>query len=386
MAGTGPSILSRLSYLGIAKEVTPGTYLAPTAILPVNGSPEVEDVFGELTDESLRNNDSVLQGLYQGVGDSNVGFDMNAYPDLTGILLGAAIGPDTVTPGISTTLSAASLVGATTISVAASIPALSVIQVDTAANVEYAKVTAVSGAGPYTLTLASPLTIAHSSGAAAVSQTTHTFKQTNVEVPSYSITDWNGFNARGFAGCRISELGIKIDPKGICTLAPKFMGFPSAIQSQPAAAFTSAPPLLGWQWAMTNAGGSSTRGLTLDWSIKRETEPIHASTGIQAPEEVFAGALTLEGAYKARYVDDTDLALFLNYMQSPTTALLTQPVSAKQMGASLAITSSVSGYTTGKTSRGDKYVDSDFTIKGVYNATDAGSVSAVLKNFTTAAY
>jgi hypothetical protein len=380
------SILSRLSYVGLAKETTQGVYVPPTAILPVMNI-DTEDMFAELRDESLRNNDSVLQGMYQGPGDGDFGYEMSAYPDLIGHSLRAMIGPDTITPGVATTSSGATIVGATTISTTVTIPAASVISIDSgAALLEYATVASVSGVGPFVLTLAKPLTIAHTSGVAVASQTKHVFAQTNTRQPSYSLVDFNQFETRAYPGCVLSELGIKIDPKAIVTLTHKWMGYPSAMQTNPTPTFTKTQPLLGWQWTMTNAGAASTRGLSLDWAVKREVESIHASTGTQNPEEVFPGALTLDGTYKARFSDNLDLNLFLQYLQQPVTSLLTQPVTATLMGATLAITTSQGGFYKGKTSRAGKYAEADFSLAGISNATDGGTMTATLTNFTTTAY
>ncbi len=57
--------LSRLATLGIAKEVTPGTYLAPTAYVPFTKA-DYEDVTTPIKDQSYRANDSVIQGIYPG--------------------------------------------------------------------------------------------------------------------------------------------------------------------------------------------------------------------------------------------------------------------------------------------------------------------------------
>ena len=387
------SLLARLSYIGLAKEVTPGTYVAPTTILPVSNI-AVEDKYAPIRDESMRNNDSVLQGIYQGPGDADVAFDMLAYPDLMGVLLRAIIGPDTVTPAtINTTLAAASVVGATTFSTTATVPVGSIISINSGSGggpvIEYFMTTAVSGVGPFLVTVSSPAASAHANAASVTGPTTHTFKQGLARCPSYSITDYDAFEARGFPGCAMSELGIKIDPAGAVTFSTKWMGWPSAVQATPVAAFTKAQPLLGWQWVMNNGGAVSPRGVTLDWSIKREVESIHGSTGTQNPTDIFNGALTLDGTYKSRFTDDTDLNLFLNYAQQPISAVLTQPVGGigpNSMGSTLAITTSQGSIYTGKVNRASKYVDSDFAIYGVANATDGGTMQAVLTNFTTTAY
>ena len=380
------SLLSRLAYVGLAKETTQGTYVAPTVILPVAPSMVGEDVFAELKDESLRNNDSVVQGIYQGPGDSTFDFDMLAYPVEVGHLLRAMIGPDTVTAGATSTLSASTAVGAATFTTAATFPAGAVLQIDTGTNVEYCSVQSVSGAGPYTITPVKPLTVAHTSGAAVASQTTHKFAQSNTRMPSYSLTDFDVVEARGFPGCVLAELGVKIDPKGSVNLVTKWAGYPSQAQATPAPTFTGAQPFLGWQWTMTNGGASSNRGLTLDLTVKREVEAVHASIGAQNPEEVFPGPLTLDGTYKARFDSNTDLNLFLTYAQQPVVATLTQPAVGPQQGAVLTFTASKTGFIKGKRNFAGKYIDGDFTLAGIQNSTDGGTLSATLQNFVTTAY
>jgi hypothetical protein len=202
--------------------------------------------------------------------------------------------------------------------------------------------------------------------------------------PTYSITVGDGVEYRGYPGCVMSDLQIKIDPKGAVSIAPKYMGFPGATQSSFTYAASKAVPFLGWEWQMTNAGGTSTRGLTLDLTLKRATEAIHASMAQQAPREVFPGALDASGAYKAVYDNQSDLNLYLNATQSPTTALLTQPLSAG--GASLALTLSQSGYSKGQVELGSTYIQAAFDLGGINNTIDAGALQATLMNFQNTAY
>lgn len=386
--------LSRLAHLGLAKESVIGTYLAPTVFIPFTKA-DYEDMFTEIKDTSIRANDSVLQGMYQGPAEADWGIDLLGYPDVTGHFLRGVIGPDTVSAGISTTVAAGgSSIGATTLPSTASIPALSYISVGTGASQEYAYVTAVSGAGPYNLTVTTVvgqtvgLTKAHIATDPLVSQTTHTFKQSPTAAKAtYSLTVYDtstGTPTLGYTGAAFSEVGVKIDPKGAVSLTSKLKALPGTSQSTPTPSYTALPPVLGWQWAMTNAGGSSTRGLTFDLSLKRAVEAIHSSNGVQAPREIFQGALDADGTYKAIFENLTDLNLFTNYTQTPTTATLLQP--AVFGGASLALTMSQSGWFKGKRDLASAYVQASFSLAGIYNATDAGSVSAVLKNFQTASY
>lgn len=385
--------LSRLSTIGLAKEAggSPGTYVPPTVSIPFTKGQYVDDIT-QLRDESIRGNDNVLQGVYQGTAHSSFDVETHFYPDITGHWLRGMIGPDTVVAGVSTTLSSAASAGATTISTAASIAANTYIQIDTLANIEYAKVTAVSGTGPYTLTVTGAgtsggLLLAHSSGVAVVAQTSHTFKQNrtfSTVWPTYSWTVTDGVETRGFPGCVMSDLQIKIDPKGTVTIAPKYLGWPGAAQSTWTYAASKVPPFLGWEWGMTNAGGSSTRGLTYDLNLKRATEPIHSSMAQQGPREVFPGALDVSGSYKAIYDSQADLNLYLQGTQSPTTATLTQPIAAG--AASLTLTMSQSAYTKGAVELGGQYIQAGFDIAAINNTTDAGAVQAVLLNFQSTAY
>ncbi|MFF4644989.1 hypothetical protein [Streptomyces sp. NPDC001389] len=382
------TLLSRLGWIGIAKESTQGTFVAPTFYLPVSKS-DFNIEYTQLKDTSYRANDTNLQGLYQGAGETSASLELSAYPDAIGYFL-RMIGPDTVTVGVSTTLSSSSIAGATSISTAATIPAGSTIRIDTAGNTEYAITGTPSGAGPYTIPIASPatgLTLPHSSSVAVVSQTTHTFKQSaSVAKPTYSLVDNNTFESWGYPGCTLSEVGLKIDPKGVATLDAKLTGWIGSVQTGLAApTFTNVQPMLGWQWAMTNAGGSSTRGLSYDLTLKRATDAIHASNGSQQPREVFSGVLDADIKYKAIYESDTDYNLYLQALQTqPTSAVLTQPITAG--GTSLTLTTTTPGWSKGGYDKGGVYVTADFEINGIYNSTDAGAIQAVLKNWVATAY
>jgi hypothetical protein len=394
--------LSRIGYVGGTKEGTPGVYSVPTFFIPVMVAPTAEDVIAPIRDESMRNNDTVLQGLYGGPAESTFAFDTMGYPDVFGHVLRAIVGPDTVTAGVTTTLTADAAANATSLSLTASVASNSVIQVVDAAgaHLEYVKIGVVTGSGPYI----APVSIgggaggnttlyAHTAaGGSVISQSSHVFKQNpSAAQVSYSLTKYDvasntgATHSRGFPGCKLAEAAIKIDPKAALTANTKWIGFPSAGVADPTATFSSIPPLLGWQWSMTSGGGSSTRGLTYDLTLKRAaTEAIHASTGLQGPREVFQSAFEADGAFKAIFESDADLNLFLNYLQLPVTATLTQPALAG--GQSLALTTSRGGVYKGVLDMTGPYITAAFDLSGIYNGTDSGALSATLVNFVSAAY
>lgn len=386
------TLLGRSGYVGLAKEVTQGTWVTPTYFLPCTKI-DFETVYDQLQDLSYRNNDSNLQGLYQGPGSSTVDLEYPAYPDSLGYAL-RIIGPDTVTAGTTTTLSTTTTAGATSISVPVSIASGTTVMIGTGATAETFVSGAPSGSGPYTIPVATPtsggLTYGHTSGVAVVTQTTHTFKQSaSTAKPTYSLTEFNAFEDWGYPGCMLSDVSIKVDPKAICTIGAKLTGWIPSVQTGITAAFSEPAPLLGWQFAMTNAGASSTRGLTYTMDLKRPTEAIHASNGTQQPREVFSGVLDADVTYSAIYESDADYNLYLQALQNnPTSMSMVQPVGAgvDAAGASLTLTTTQPGWSKGKTDISGMYAKADFTINGIFNGTDGGSVQAVLKNFVSAAY
>jgi hypothetical protein len=381
------TFLSRLTKLGVAKEAVQYTYLAPTFSVPFTTAKFVNSIAPN-RDESVRANDAVLQGIVQGTAYSTWDIMSNSYADLAGIWLRSIVGPDTVTAGTSTTLAANCAAGATTLTLTATVPS-GTIQISdaTGANLEWVTVTVVST----TATVTAPATgtkYAHTAaGGSVISQSTHLFKQNrsfSTVWPTYSFTTDDGQDQLGWAGCVCSELALKIDPKGLVTWGPKFTGFPQSAQSTFAYAASNVQPIQGWAWTCTNGGGASTRGLTMDVTLKRATEAIFSSDGLQSPREVFPGAMEIDGQYKAIYDSAVDMGLYLNYTQTPTIHTLTQPLATG--GAVIAITMSQSGYTTGEVDLGSAYVQATYALSGINNTTDTGITQVTLKNYQVSSY
>lgn len=90
--------LSHLGYSGLAKEVTEGTKLDPTAFFPFTRF-IAEDVPNYVRDESIAASATLVRGVYQGEFDSTVDFEAHAYPE--------TIGPHLVAAGFVDTISGA---------------------------------------------------------------------------------------------------------------------------------------------------------------------------------------------------------------------------------------------------------------------------------------
>jgi len=387
------TLLSRLNFVGLAREAVPGTYQPPNVYIPSQGTPE--DVVVPLRDESWKNNYTVVQDIYP--GPAHITYDLSGqfYPDTGGHLLRAMLGPDTLTPGVATTLSAAVVAGATAITTPVSIPAGSTISIDIA-GLQEVRVTGVpTGAGPFTIPLLNAaagvpllLTQGHAAGVAVAGFTLHTFKTALTQPDSYSITEFNGFEARGYAGCKLDTLTLKIDPKGMITYDAKWMGFPSTSQNTPIPVEPLTQPFLGWMWTLAVGGVPSSRGLTLDYTIKRASEAIPASTGTQAPREIFVAGIEFDAKMKAIFENNLDFNNLLTYAKVALLSTLTQPpaVSGVPGGAQLAVSNSRSVWYKIPTNKQSNFMQLDADITGTYNTTDAGPGAVTLLNQQAVSY
>lgn len=90
---------SQLSFLGIAKEVTPGTPVAASAFIPVTGLTPKDSV-QLLDDKGMRGSLVEVYDQIAGVTSATVDFDGDVFPDTIGYPL-AGVLPDLVTTGAS---------------------------------------------------------------------------------------------------------------------------------------------------------------------------------------------------------------------------------------------------------------------------------------------
>src|SRR2546429_943252 len=142
-------------FTGVAKEVTPGTPVAPTWTFPVEKF-DPEDKPNWLVDKAMRGSMVDEYGLLQGVIHSEFSMSGPFFGDGCGFLLNNILGDmaesGTYTGSGTTTLSSSAAVGATTISTALSIASGTRIQIDTCANAQDVVSSGVpTGAGPFTI-------------------------------------------------------------------------------------------------------------------------------------------------------------------------------------------------------------------------------------------
>jgi hypothetical protein len=384
------SVLSSDAKLGIAAEPSTATYEVPAFTVPFMPGTRYRSAITQLYDRNIRATDTDTQDIQQGHYWSDWTITTEAYPDWAGWLFRGMIGPDIFTAGTVTTFAAATSPGTLSVSLAAAPPAGSVLQLGTGTALEYAQAGTPSGSGPFTVPVTTALRFAHSSGDPAQSQATHVFRQNRPAPsgwPSYSLTTDDGVDQTGWPGCCLARTRLQVGAGGYATLVSDWSGWPPQAEATFTEAQSHAQPFAGWSWGITTAGGTSTRGVSLDLALTRELNVVLACDGSQAPYLIVAGPMRASGAYKAIYDTPADLDLYRRAIQEPAVWTLAQP--ALQGGSSIAVTLSLSGWTAGAVSLEEQYVTANFSLSGIANPADSphsGVAQVQLMNFWQQAY
>jgi len=107
--------------------------------------------------------------------------------------------------------------------------------------------------------------------------------------PSYTLTDYNGNNARAFAGCRFSDLAVKYTAAGLVTYTAKAVGRSFAVGATPTPSFPVYPAQPGWRATVSLAGSTAALVTDVEVDLKRTVNAV-AAMGVQGPSAVYADA------------------------------------------------------------------------------------------------
>lgn len=190
---------------------------------------------------------------------------------------------------------------------------------------------------------------------------------------TYTLSDYNGFNTRQFAGCKFSQVALKFAGNGMLEYTAKAIARSFASTNKPAPSFTAVTPQAAWVGVSTLAGTASSLIVNGDLTISRSVEPIHNVDGTQSPYDVFAGGdLDVSGSLVAVYEDDTVLTNYLNGTQIALDFNWTQGTGAAltQVKAHMSNVQIVDADIT----RGSgKYVELALKYTAIANSTDVGA-------------
>jgi hypothetical protein len=299
------------SYIGIAKEVTKGTVVAPTSFIPVAvGKLKPVDIIDPLYDEGLRG--SLVKNYNYIPGRKRSTFDF-----------GGPVFPDTVGFGIAGLLGSVATTGAS---------------------------------APYTHTVS----LKNATAVGADSQPT-----------SFTLTDYYAANVRSYAGCQINEFSLAFSADGLLEYDAKATGWSSATVSTPTPTFSTVLPTPVWQATVTIAGSAVSNSVEGSVSMTRAVTPIYGLSNTQDPYQIFVGALEAKGSFKFVMEADTELTRFLTNTQPSITLDWTNGTGASL--TQIACTLTKGAYVAAAIERGKDYVEIDITFEGMANTTDAGS-------------
>jgi len=299
------------SYLGIAKEATKGTIVAPTDFIPVaKDNLKPVDLVDPLYDTGLRGSNVVNYNYIQGRSRSTFDF-------------GGAVFADTIGYSI------AGLLGSV----------------------------ATSGASaPYThvISLENSLT-----------------SDVDVQPLSYTLTDFYAVDVRSYPGCQFSDFSLKFNADGMLEYDAKTTGWASSTVADPTPTFSTVLPTPVWRGTVSIAGASVATAMEGNIDMTRAATPIYGISNTQNPYQIFLGPLEVTGSIKFVMENDSQLLNFLNNSQPAISLDWAYGSGASQVQVSATITKGA--YTAAVIERGDDFVSVTIELNGQANTTDAGS-------------
>jgi hypothetical protein len=302
------------SYIGVAKEATEGTAVAPTAFIPVTASKlKVDNIIDPLFDEGLRGSLVKDYNYIQGRSRSTIDFGGPVFADTFGWILGAHLG----------------------------------------------SVTTTGASAPYT----HAITVKNLTAVAVDAQPT-----------SLTFTDFYAANNRQYPGCSISDVTVNFSAEGLLEYDAKAMGWLSASATATTPSWNTVQPTPVWQGVVTISGTQITNAVEGSITMTRPVTPIYGigvtSGSAKNPYSIFQGALEVKGQLRFVMEADTQLTTFL--------AGATVPISIdwSNGGSGTALTQvkatlSAGAYTVAVIDRSKDFVEIVIDITGIGNTTDA---------------
>jgi hypothetical protein len=216
---------------------------------------------------------------------------------------------------------------------------------------------------------------------------THTIATLNSgtgQATSYTLTDYNSYNARQFAGCQFGGLDTKFSADGLLEYTATAQGYGSATAATPTASYSSITNVPAWTGVTTIAGTVSAKLAEGNINITRPLDAINTVDGSQAPYQIFQGAVSVDGSLKLIFEDDTDLTRYLTNTQPSLDIAFSQGTGASLTKVQFTMTKCA--FQVAKIDRSKDYVELDVTYKAIANTTDVGAsagyspIKVVLQN------
>lgn len=299
------------SYLGIAKEVTKGTIVAPTDFIPVaKDSLKPQDIVDPLYDTGLRGSNVLNYAYIQGRTRSTVDF-------------GGAVFADTIGYGIAGLLGSVATTGAS---------------------------------APYTHTISLKNSLT---------------SDVDVQPISYTLTDFYAVDVRSYPGCQFSDFSLKFNADGMLEYDTKTTGWASSTVSDPTPTFSTVLPTPVWRGTVNIGGTQVSTAMSGNIDMSRPVTPVYGISNTQNPYQVFLGPLEVTGKITFLMEADTELTRFLNNTQPAIVLNWSYGTGASLV--QIQATISKGAYTAAMIERGEDFVQVSIDLNGQSTTTDAGA-------------
>lgn len=299
------------SFIGIAKEVTKGTPIAPTDFLLVNkDTVKPVNVIDPLYDQGLRG--AMVENYNYIPGRTRSTFD-----------LGGAVFADGIGYALTGIMGACATTGAS---------------------------------APFTHTISLKNSLAAT---------------TDVQPLSYTLTDFYAAAVRTYAAQQFHDVTLKFSADGMLEFDAKSTGNLSATTTAPTPTFSTVLPTPVWQGTVSIGATQITNGMSGTIAMKRPVTPIYGISQTQDPYQIFVGALDVTGDIEFIMEADTELTRYLTNTQPAIVLNWAYGVSAAAIQIQATITKGA--YTAAAYDRGDDFVKITISLNGLGNSTDAGA-------------
>jgi hypothetical protein len=201
----------------------------------------------------------------------------------------------------------------------------------------------------------------------------HAFTLAQGQPPSYTQSVYNAFNERQYPGTMLDELQLKWAMGSALVASTKWVGWPSAVGTTSAPTIGTNAPFLPWQTAVTIGGAVNPRVIGFDFTAKRKGDVQFALNNSQKPAFTYVGPIDVSCKATFAIEDDTELTYMLSATQPSLVLALTEP----STNFTLTIQMSKANFQKKTPSYSKDYVEVDYDITAVANATDAGAGSPI---------
>ena len=301
------------SYLGVAKETTKGTAVAPTDFIPVLASKlKPVDKIGELYDEGLRGSLVKNYAYIQGRAYTELDFGGPVFADTFGYVLGGLLG-DVTTTGAS---------------------------------------------APYTHSIS----VKNATGTGSDAQPT-----------AFTLTDFYAANVRYYPGSQIHDVSLKFTADGLLDYDAKASGFPSSTTTAPTPSFSTQIPIPTWVATVSIGGSSISNSVEGNVDMARAITPIFGISNTKSPYAVFLGDLEVKGKIRFVMENDTQLTNFLTNTQPAITFNWSQGAGASATQVQFTVTKGA--YVAAMIDRSKDFVEVEIDLNAQGNTTDAGATA-----------